>query len=291
MADAQCWIDRFEDRFRLLPCCKDEAHFDERYKPFVELALVCYLLTRDGHATAPWSIWASRTANRLFSHLEWEGLIEKFRLCPAGVLGLVVYPFLALATGKSPKFFAEAQLLIEHPYSGAHERTPMRQMDYQFTRFLFSKGCSMPPMGEQIAQTILKAPTDPLLMDTDALYDVTHVIFYATRFGIQPDVFVEAVRNWLREHLGTMALARFLMGDADLGAELLLGRIYLGDPVDEGMLDCIERLVGAALPGGAFSGPAAGEDASCEFRDNYHTTLVALVTLAEFDLIAGMPGD
>ena len=292
ISDAADWLEAQEQRFYLLPCRSSPADFDEHFKPFLELSLVCYLLTRERHskAQAAWHSWAEHLARRLFDHLEWEGLIEMFRVCAEGTLGLAAYPFLGLASGQRSRFHSEAEAHIDHAYARSQERSPMREMDYQFTRHLFGSTCAGPSVSEQIRATVLHSPPDPLLMDTDTLYDVTHIIFYGTLFGANPNIFKKPTSNWLRENLGAMALARFLMDDADLGAELLLCRIYLGDPVDQLMIEGIERLLWARLASGSFKGPAEWAHGRDAFRDDYHTTLVAVVTLAEFALMVDRLG-
>jgi len=283
---AQSWIDTHDEHFQLLPACRDDKQYESRFKPLVELALLSYVLTRERYcaAKAPWVAWARSTAERLFAHVEWEGLIEGFRLHTSATLGLAIYPLLMEAAGRTSRFAAEAKFLLENAFAQAQERTAMREMDYQFTRHCMGTFISPEEVRNQIARTIMRLRFDPLLMDTDALYDLTHIVFYATRFGCAPWSPGREIENWLGESLNAMMLARFLMHDADLGAEFLLVHFYTGRPFGEFTLGCLERLLAAQTTDGAFRGPNQDLLEMDEFDSNYHTTLVAIAALAEADL-------
>lgn len=287
IAGAQSWLDAHTERFQLVPNCRDEKQYETRFKPLVELALLCHVLTRERHrvANAPWVVWAQSTAEQLFPHVEWEGLMESFRLHSSSTLGLAIYPLLTSACGKTSPFAAEAKALLESDFAQAQERTPMREMDYHFTRHCMGTSIPLDEVRKQISRTVLRIQFDPMLMDTDALYDLTHVVLYATRFGCAtwcaPNSGIDV---WLGESLGIMMLARLLMQDADLGAELLLVHLYTGRPLEKLTVNCIERLLAARTATGAFRGPTYGSDQRDDFDSNYHTTLVAIACLAEADL-------
>jgi hypothetical protein len=284
----QSWLDAHEERFQLLPACPDENTFETRFKPLVELALLCYVLTRDRHRAAgsPWAAWARSMAERLFPHVEWEGLMEAFRVQTSATLGLAIYPFLISAAGRPTPLAEEARKLLENPFAQAQERTPMREMDYQFTRHIMGAPGSSEDLRDQLARTVIRAPFDPLLMDTDALYDLTHVVLYATRFGCTPWLAPSSdVDDWLDQTVDAMTLARLLMLDADLGAELLLVQFYTGRGLTAASARCIDRLLDAQAADGAFAGPDLTGDLE-EFDANYHTTLVAIAALAEAVCVA-----
>jgi len=160
----------------------------------------------------------------------------------------------------------------------------MREMDFQFTRHCMGTSIPLTEVHNQVARTIMRLPFDTLLMDTDAIYDLTHIVFYATRFGCAPWSHGQSVDDWLGESLNAMMLARFLMHDADLGAELLLVHFYTSRPLDSFILGCLERLLTAQRTDGAFRGPYQDSATMDEFDANYHTTLVAIAALAEADL-------
>jgi hypothetical protein len=157
-------------------------------------------------------------------------------------------------------------------------------MDYQFMRHCIGLAVAPDKVSDQVTRTILRRPFDPLLMDTDALYDLTHVVFYATRFGCMPWRPRQEIEAWLRQNLDAITLARFLMDDADLGAELLLVHFYTHRPVSRLTERCVERLLAARTSTGAFRGPNRPSESIGEFDANYHTTLVAMAALAEADL-------
>jgi hypothetical protein len=281
IGDAQQWLDRVGDRFSLLPACRDDDHFESTFKPLVEMVLLCHILTRPRHDGSPWARWARSTAERLHPHVEWEGLIEAFRLRTSATLGIGIYALLQSATNRRCRFTAEARRLLADPFAVAQERTPMREMDYQFTRALMG----LPPTLElraQLSRSLLRTPFDLLLMDTDALYDLTHIAFYATQFGCVPWAPPPEVRAaWPAGTLGQMTLARLLMGDADLGAELLLTELYTGEAAGPLRARCLRVLVDAQCADGSFPGPEPEDDTSDEFASGYHTTLVAMAALAE----------
>jgi len=278
---AQRWLDGHQDRFSLLPACRDEDHFDSTFKPLVELALLCHVLTRPRHDHLAWARWAERTAQRLHSHIEWQGLIEAFRLRTSATLGIAIYGLLQSVTGTECRFAQQARELLVEPFAVAQERTPMREMDYQFTRALMGLPMTL-PLSAQLSRTLLREPFDPTLMDTDALYDLTHVAFYATQFGCVPWAPpANVLASWPRQTLESMTLARLLMGDADLGSELLLTQLYTGESSGSMGTKCLRLLLDAQTIDGSFLGPELAKDGSDDFAARYHTTLVAIAALAE----------
>ncbi len=284
ISKGQHWLDAHQDRFRLLPACESDLKFQSTFKPLVELSLLCYIFTRPRHiqTRAPWSKWALKTARRLSAHVEWEGLIEAFRLRTSATLGLVIYPFLASATGVSGHWSTEVRELIDSPIARIQERTPMREMDYQFTRSILGLPMTR-EVPQQISNTVIRKPVDAVLLDSDSLYDLTHVIFYGTQFGCTawspPD---SEINKWLQMWLPRMALARLLMEDADLGAELFLSGLYaFGREFDRRL---IPLLLNAQRANGSFVGPDNSSDDPDEFSDSYHTTLVSMAALAECSL-------
>jgi len=281
IAQAQQWLDQQQDRFSLLPSCPDEECFESTFKPLVEMALLCHVLTRQRHDGSFWAQWARGTAERLHAHVEWEGLIEAFRLQTSATLGLGIYPLLESVTGRAGRFSAQARELLADPFADAQERTPMREMDYQFTRALIGLPMTL-SLPAQLARTLVRKPFDPLLMDTDALYDLTHLAFYATRFGCVPwDSSPEVRSAWPGAQLESMALGRLLMGDADLGSELLMTRLYTGEGRGAFSPTCLRLVLDAQTPDGSFLGPEGRDASSDEFSARYHTTLVAMGALAE----------
>jgi hypothetical protein len=278
---AQRWLDRHRERFSLLPACRDEEHFESTFKPFVELAVLCHVLTRPRHRGSRAAQWARRTAERLQPHAEWEGLIEAFRVQTSATLGLGIYGLLQSATGRESGFASEARTLLANPFANAQERTPMRELDYQFTRRLMGLTMSL-PLDAQLSRSLLRSPFDPLLMDTDALYDLTHIVFYATEFGCAPWSPSPAVEASLpRDALESMTLGRLLMGDADLGSELLMTQFYTAGPSKGNFGTCLRRLLDTQTPDGSFLGPAPDDESADEFSARYHTTLVATAALAD----------
>jgi hypothetical protein len=278
---AQHWLDRHHERFSLLPACRDEEHFESTFKPFVELAVLCHVLTRPRHRGSRAAQWARRTAERLQPHAEWEGLIEAFRVQTSATLGLGIYGLLQSAAGRESRFASEARTLLGDPFANAQERTPMRELDYQFTRRLMGLPMSL-PLDDQLSRSLLRSPFDPLLMDTDALYDLTHIVFYATEFGCVPWSPPPAVEASLpRDALDSMTLGRLVMGDADLGSELLMTQLYTAGPSKGSFGTCLRRLLDAQTPDGSFLGPAAPSESADEFSARYHTTLVATAALAD----------
>jgi len=136
---------------------------------------------------------------------------------------------------------------------------------------------------QQISNTVIRKPVDAVLLDSDSLYDLTHVIFYGTQFGCTawspPD---SEINKWLQMWLPRMALARLLMEDADLGAELFLSGLYaFGREFDRRL---IPLLLNAQRANGSFVGPDNSSDDPDEFSDSYHTTLVSMAALAECSL-------
>lgn len=278
------WIDRHTDRFRLLPACKDLEDYASRVKPLVELSMLCSILTKVEHhrANAPWYSWAKRTATKLADHLKWEGFIESFRMQPTVSLGLTAYPLLSLASSYSSPFEEEVRQLLRDPFTTSQERTPMRQMDFYYLCDLMGLTEMTPSLEKQISQTVLGKVTNPLLFIRDSLYDVTHVVFYATMFGQRDPSVLGSSLEWLRRHLVSLTLACLLGRDADVGAELMLCQMYCGLKPGEGFWQALGILLKAVPPSGGVRGPRRPEGTEGdEFDMCYHTTLVSTAAIAE----------
>jgi Domain of unknown function (DUF6895) len=281
LGQAQGWLDHHQDRFALLPACRDEDHFESTFKPLVELALLCYVLTRPRHDESTTARWARQTAERLYPHIEWQGLIEAFRLQTSATLGVGIYPLLQIATGRDCRFASQARQIVDDPFARVQERTPMREMDYQFTRSLMGLPMTL-GLPDQLSRTLVRAPFDPMLLDTDSLYDLTHIVFYATQFGCvpwKPPASVATV--WPSDALESMTLARLMMGDADLGAELLLTQLYVGETAGALRPRCLCLLLSTQAPNGSFAGVGMTDEGADAFSSRYHATIVAAAALAE----------
>lgn len=279
------WLDERLPRFRLLPACKNRADFDDRFKPAVEMLLVLFILTGPEHIElgSPFVSWARRMTEKLEDHLDWEGLVESFRMHATDSIGLMSHVLLEQLTGRRSRFHDEVVEFLRHPLAQAKERTPMRQLEFHMVRYLHGQACARADMKKELSRTLLGRACDPMFFSNEDAYDITHAVIYALALGRMSDLDILApYRPWLRRHLAALTLASMLDGDFDLGGEFLICWALGQQEPDPRFALSVELLLGAVQEDGSVSGPPReiGEDMEA-FERCYHTTQVCLVALAE----------
>lgn len=173
------------------------------------------------------------------------------------------------------------------------ERLPHRLLELRTALDWAGVVHSLPPSGDICAQTILgKALSAPLLSDS-AIYAITHVILFGSRFGLMQGALPEWLRSApVRSLLCDLLVVTSQARNWDLLGELLLCWDCVGFKHDlvttagwASFLDAF-RADGAVLPSPAkgVDGKAKPEDMQAEDADEasdfdhvYHTTLVAVL--------------
>jgi hypothetical protein len=279
------WLEERLPKFSLLPACKDRADFDNRFKPLTEMFLILFMLTRPEHVElgSPFVPWARRMTEKLADHLDWEGLVESFRMHATDSIGLMAPLLLEQLTGRQSRFHDELVELLRHPLAQAKERTPMRQLEFHMVRYLHGEANALGDMKEELSRTLLGRACDPLYFSNEDAYDITHAVIYALALGWTSDSGILAsYRPWLSRHLTSLTLASMLDGDFDLGGEFLICHLLDQQEPDVKFVLSVELLLDAVQEDGAISGPSREmrEDMDA-FERCYHTTQVCLVALAE----------
>jgi len=279
------WLEENLARFTLLPACKDRTSFDERFKPLTEICLVIFMLTRSEQLDPcrPFVAWARRMTVKLEAHLDWEGLLEEFRLHATNSIGLMCHVLLEQITGRPSRFHDELTELLQHPLAKAKERAPMRQMEFHMACHLHGLDGALAALEDDLSRTLLACACDPLYFSNNDAYDITHAVIYALALGrISDSAALAQYRPWLRKHLPDLTLASMMDCDFDLGGEFLICRVLDQQELDVKFALSVALLLNAPQANGSISGPAREIREEMDAFDRcYHTSLVCLVALSE----------
>ncbi len=271
----ETWLDKFfTAKFR------DQKEYGDKIKPLVELVLALWVQQRS--AITPESrTWARVIAAQLADLLDDEGLVEGIRIFTTSTLAALMFPMLEELVDRKSKFRQELQCIVDDPFSRGQERIPMRQMDYYFLRWLFGadRSSDAKSIQAELARTLVAACANPAYFSNDSLYDITHAVFYATKFGTEEfNADVQSVR-WCQKWVPELCLSMLLEQDYDLGAELLINWVQLSLPVDDAFWLALGMIVSAVKSDGSVPGPGrlAEYDSLTPFERDYHTTLICLI--------------
>ncbi|WP_205447364.1 DUF6895 family protein, partial [Candidatus Frankia alpina] len=126
------------------------------------------------------------------------------------------------------------------------------------------------------------------------LYTITHMIFYATRFGAREVSWPAAFPAPIGCVLGSCAAARLATRDYDIAAELLASMAWSGSGISAAFLTGVSALAAIAQEQGSVpvrppsaDGAEPGSRSGLGFKDRYHATIVTLAVLAEGELATG----
>lgn len=275
-----CWLGRHISRFRLVPGVASKQEFADRVKQFVELLIVLDLLSRPSqYGPGRFSNIARQFIAEMEDHLDWEGLPEALRLYPSTCLAALYLPLLEKLVGRTSVHHEEVEELVRHPFSRLQERTPMRSLDYHYLLSRFGGDDSTDKAWADL--TLLSGNCNPVLFSSDSLYDITHAVFYLTRFG-QVSIQTASQIDWLRKYVPTLAVSSVMEGDPDVGAELVLTAAYANLPFTSDLGLALRLLAGSVRSDGSIEGPIRPElDTLDTFERCYHTCLVTLVAIDE----------
>ena len=284
---AMNWVLNHLDRFN--PFDDADMYSPSRQKPFIELAIMLAVyaaITRDSASPMLRSAAALlKSASNRADFTDWtlrfpEEIVNYAELCAAvDELG-----------GDAKELRHRIQSAVDAGALFQIERLPHRLLELRCALDWARVVHSLPPIGDICAQTILgRVPSAPLVCNP-AIYAITHVIIFGSRFGLTqcalPAWFRSApVRTLLCDLLVVTGQSR----NWDLLGELLLSWDCIGFEHDlitaagwASFLDAFradgavlpKHLDGKDTPGGLVDQPA--EEAS-DFNRVYHTTLVAIL--------------
>jgi hypothetical protein len=277
------WIDDNVDRLRMQlrsprPPVRDTLRIG------VEFAMIIAQLAMSPVTPPKLRDWAISTAVALQALFDDERVFRHFRGAPELAPLLRAYLLLPPVSGKNSLFTDEVRELIAEPHAIAIERPPMERLEYLTLCELAGIEFTQESESGILGRTLLfNARGAPLLFSRNDLYDITHAVFYVTRFGARTKGPVGEWPPWLANYLPSTALSSLREKDYDLGAELLLAELYMG--IDDPWVSWSAGLLaGAVRKDGTLPLPPwveAAEDPAGRFRHDYHTVLVALLCLAE----------
>ena len=284
------WVFNHLDRFT--PFDDDDTYCPSRTKPFIELAIMfAVYVAVTGDTTSPTVQRAAQLFQAASKRPDYTDWTLRF---PADIVN---YAELCVAVdmlgGDAGDLRHRLQSAVDMGALFQIERLPHRLLELRAALDWAGVVHSLPPLGDLCAQTILgKAPLAPLLPDS-AIYAITHVILFGSRFGLMKGALPEwlrstAVRSLLCDLLVVASQAR----NWDLLGELLLCWDCIGFEHDllttagwASFLDAF-RADGAVPPRPAKGVnrkakpegmPAEQADEASDFDRVYHTTLVAVL--------------
>jgi hypothetical protein len=294
------WIFHRLDRFS--PFDDDDVYRPSRAKPFIELAIMFAVQAAvNGDRASPIVQSAAQffqAASERDDFTDWilrfpEDIVNYAELCVAvDELG-----------GDAGELRQRLQSAVDAGGLAQAERLPHRLLELRVALDWAGVVHSLPPTGDICAQTILgQAPSAPLLSDS-AIYAITHVLIFGSRFGLRRDDLPEWLRApSVRSLLCDLMVVTSQAQNWDLLGELLLCWDCVGFKHDlvtaAGWASFLEafRADGAVLSRPAKEtaenaklGDTQTEDIdeASEFANFYHTTLVAV--LAGTVLLARTP--
>lgn len=278
----KAWIESAVPQFQL-GSLETESDYGDRIKPFVELVLCLWLIGSNRFSCDQHALWARRQAADILPALTEERYVEALRIFPTTVLAALAFPMIEDLAGTNSPFHNEVISIVESGFSISQERLPMRQMDYWFLRELLDPTSSAVcnALNSSLERTLLHACENPGYFSNDSLYDITHAIFYATRFGRERRCLPPRCFEWCENYIPMLCLSMVLEGDFDLGAEFIMNWVQLGLERDERFWFAVHMLMSAILPNGSLPGPRRIDkyESLTEFERDYHTTLVGLAAL------------
>jgi hypothetical protein len=177
----------------------------------------------------------------------------------------------------------DLERVVRDPYSLTQERIPMRQMDYHFLCWLFSDGgaADAQALDETLVRCLVNGAPNPCYLANDSLYDITHAIFYATKFGLEPFSGPQKAADWCAQWIPDLCASYLLEDDLDVGGELLMNWMQLGLARDHRFWFAVRMGLLCLKENGAAPGPKRIADYQRldPFERDYHTTLITLITL------------
>jgi hypothetical protein len=275
------WVERNIDAFVAGPF-RDQTDYGDQIKPLVELVLALWIIARiaEGSENAE---WARRQGARIAKASAGEGLIEGIRIFPTSILAALMFPMLEQITGDSHPHGPEIRRLIEDNFSERQERIPMRQMDYFFMRWLISGGarCHDEAIYANLQNALVCGDANPCYLTNDSVYDITHAIFYATKFGAAPFEADTATQAWCATWIPELCVSFLLEDDLDVGAELLINWLQLDLPRTGSFWFALRLILHNLNDDGSAPGPRRLLDYQklSPFERDYHTSLIVLIAL------------
>ncbi|WP_209312425.1 DUF6895 family protein [Streptomyces lonarensis] len=278
-ADCLRWVQDHADRFRLPQEVTDPtagAELNWTVKPLGELGQLAVAIRR----AAPENGELHTIANQLLA-LSWDELgrgkllLDLFVGEPHATYPLEIYAAFAGEGLRHGEFEALARDLCATRAWRATEQEPQRRLGIVNAE----RRAGLTPHGDRDAalrRTWLGGLPEPWAFEQRAGYDLTHVVFHLTDWGVRPEQIPADIAGYLRTWLPAWLDTCLDAGQWDLGCELLAVDASLPEPLDPHLTaPAWRRLAAARGPDGALpeGGPALLPEHPDAFRLSYHSTL------------------
>lgn len=250
-------------------------------KAFAELAVACEIMedaSTSGTAFVPNddldALW-SFTLDRALGPDLWQ-LAKRFPV----QWFLVSLPYLAVRNGRrrSQPFDAVVQWVLRRGLADSFETVPYRVLDQAY--FLARAGLyrGAPNWESLYRETFLGRAGDPLYINVDTAYSVTHTVFYLTDFGRCRSPVAQLYGEDVANLLASLVVQYWRDGHWDLMAEMLLCWAALSLPMRPAIAGAQRLLRELAGTDGAVPAQRDTPDADKDsFAERYHTTLVSCI--------------
>lgn len=211
------------------------------------------------------------------------------------VLGADLYGLLRCLGRDDPAHRALVQRAVDAGFLDHVERHPHRELDVRLALEWSGVEHDWPSVRDIVRRSpLVKGALSPLLLDEGALYALTHVVLFATDFGLaEGRLCDDDTLRPIAEVLPILTVVACADRHWDLLGELLICHQALGLPRDRTWREGWEVFLGRQRPDGAFPGPDAalegsgdrgswtpGELAEADIAHHYHTTLIGWIALA-----------
>jgi hypothetical protein len=275
------WLDRHLTAF--LPGPDRTAEPFDQLKRLSELSLVLLALARPGGQPGgrSYTWWADRSAGFLWAALETRKtellpVISGAR-SPAGRAMLLAFPVLEVVTGRR---LSCHDLVREGLAAG-----PGADLNLAFARDVASLSDCRPTVAAALDRAIRESRVAPEADTARAVYDLTHLAFYATIMGRRRPGWDTGPTSWVHARLDGAA-SRFLADrDLDITAEAVAGLIMTGAGPSRAIHDAVDALDAvAAADGSVLAHPRHYDETAGTFDNRYHATLVSLAALAAAEM-------
>jgi hypothetical protein len=291
------WVSNNLDRFA--PFDDDDIYRPSRMKPFIELAIMFSVYVAvTGDTASPTVQSAARMFQAASKRADFTDWTLRF---PADIVN---YAELCAAVdelgGDAVELRHRLQSAVDVGALSQIERLPHRLLELRAALDWAGVVHSLPPIGDICAQTILGKPLSAPLLPDAAIYAITHVILFGSRFGLMQCALPEWLQSApVRSLLCDLLVVTSQERNWDLLGELLLCWDCIGFEHDlitiAGWASFLGafRADGAVLPADGPVLPTAANDEdgganpegmlaqhadeASDFNRVYHTTLVAIL--------------
>lgn len=261
-------------------------------KPFAELAILYERLRSLRNDPLAQSLGLRRHLRRwrrfIVGHCEDRAFAELARRMPSYGYAILL-PYIALrSTGYRSSFNEESiKLSWSRGFLFSVELVPHRVLDRE--HFLWKAGLrsSEPDWLKLYAETVLAVTPDPLHIDKEATYAITHTLFYLSDWGRRLPPFQEAEAARVTSILDCLIVHYWRLSHWDLLGELLANRVSMRARESRLEAGAAAAFLKAWRPEGCIPGEGfeieglgkapPSEKESIIFRECYHSTLVGVL--------------